>query len=407
MITGIFLILTFVSWIYWLVAAEWTRQFFQSPASKPTAFTPSVSILKPVKGVDPQAFENFVSFCRQDYPCYEILFGVANAQDPAVAVVERLKAQFPDLSIRLFISPQNVANEKAGLLHTLAGEARYPFLVISDSDMRVTPDYLARVIAPLADEDVGLVTCPYRGALPKTFTARLEALHMGVTFLPSVIVARKLLQMHFAMGSTIALHQRDLRRMGGFLAIADYLADDYQIGAHIASLGLKVVLSDYIVASVLGATSFREQWQREVRWSHCTRISRPVEYPGLLLSFTSPLALGFLISSGYSVLGWLVFATSLLERYLVGWQVSNSTNDNVSQKWLIWLPLRDFLSALIWLVGIFGRRVVWRGETYLVRSDGKLFPVRQSPSFSLNALPGHMFARLVPFIDWNFRIRPG
>ena len=403
MIVGIFLILTLASWIYWLVAADWTRQFFRRSSPIDRIFAPPVSILKPVKGVDPEALENFVSFCQQDYPCYEILFGVANAQDPAVPIVKRLQAQFPGLSIRLFVSPQNVPNEKAGLLHTLAGQARYSFLAISDSDMRVTPDYLSRVIAPLADDEVGLVTCPYQGARPITFTARLEALHMGVTFLPSVIVARKILHMRFAMGSTIALRQRDLRRMGGFLAIADYLADDYQIGARMAGLGLKVVLSDYIVASVLGATSFREQWQREVRWSHCNRISRPLEYPGLLLSFASPLAFCYLVMSGFSALGWLALAISLLERYWVGWLVIRSTNDRVSRNWLVWLPVRDFLSALIWLVGLVGRQVVWRGGTFLVRSDGKLQSVRQLPGFSLKELPGQLFARLVPGIDWILR----
>ncbi len=375
MIAGIFLLLTCASWVYWLVAVVWTRGFFKRHSLVDTSFTPALSILKPVKGVDAEAFENFASFCQQNYPCYEILFGVADPQDPAVAVVKHLQAKFPGVSIRLLVGVQYGANQKASLLHTLAGQAQYPYLVISDSDMRVTPDYLQRVIAPLADENVGLVTCPYRGALPETLTARLEALYMGVTFLPSVIVARKILRMRFAMGSTLALRQRDLNRIGGFLAIADYLADDYQIGARIAGLGLRVVLSDYVVISVLGTTSFREQWQREVRWSHCTRISRPLEYPGLILSFATPLALGYLVLSEYSPLGWLVLAFSILERYIVGWLVSQATDDPVSRKWLFWLPVRDFLSAMVWLAGVIGRRVVWRGETFLVGSDGKLQPV--------------------------------
>ncbi len=377
MIAGIFFLLTCASWVYWLVAVVWTRDFFKQGSLVDPSFTPALSILKPVKGVDAEAFENFSSFCQQDYPCYEILFGVADPQDPAVAVVKHLQAQFPGVSIRLLVGTPYGANQKVSLLHSLASQAHYPYLVISDSDMRVTPDYLQRVIAPLSDENVGLVTCPYRGALPETLTARLEALYMGVTFLPSVIVGRKILHMRFAMGSTLALRQRDLNRMGGFLAIADYLADDYQIGVRIAGLGLRVVLSDYVVISVLGATSFREQWQREVRWSHCTRISRPLEYPGLVLSFATPLALGYLVLSDYSPLGWLGLAFSILERYIVGWLVSESTGDRVSQQWLFWLPLRDFLSALVWLAGLIGRRVVWRGETFLVGSDGRLQPVSQ------------------------------
>lgn len=403
MITGIFFSLTFVSWVYWLVAAAWTRSFFKQHSSVDTTFTPPISILKPVKGVDTEAFENFASFCRQDYPCYEILFGVADPHDPVVEVIKRLQEQFPELSIRLLVGIQYGANQKASLLHTLASQARYQYLVISDSDMRVTPDYLIRVIAPLAEEGVGLVTCPYRGALPTTLTARLEALYMGVTFLPSVIVGRKFLRMRFAMGSTLVLRQHDLRRMGGFGAIADYLADDYQIGARIAGLGLKVVLSGYVVTSVLGETSFREQWQREVRWSHCTRISRPLEYPGLALSFATPLALGYLLSSGFSVLGWLCLAISVVERYIVGWVVSETTHDRVSQKWLFWLPVRDMLSALIWLAGLVGRRVVWRGETFRVNSDGTLQPVRRQTLTSIKDLPGRLFGKLVPLIDWVLR----
>lgn len=403
MIAIFFLSLTFASWIYWLVAAALTRAFFKRHSSMDANFKPALSILKPVKGVDAEAFENYASFCQQNYPCYEILFGVADQHDPAVAVIECIQAQFPNRSIRLLVGEQYGANQKVSLLHTLASEARYPYLVISDSDMRVTPDYLQRVIAPLADEGVGLVTCPYRGALPTTLTARLEALYMGVTFLPSVIVGRKFLRMRFAMGSTLALRQHDLRRIGGFRAIADYLADDYQIGSRIAGLGLKVVLSGYVVTSVLGETSFREQWQREVRWSHCTRISRPLEYPGLALSFATPLALGYLVSSGFSVLGWLSLAVSVAERYIVGWVVSESTHDRVSQKWLFWLPVRDMLSALIWLAGLVGRRVVWRGVTFRVNSDGTLQSVRQQNLPSIKDLPGRLFGQLVPQIDWVLR----
>jgi len=371
MLETLLLLLIVASWIYWLVAWYLARDFFQ-PCSDPNSdFTPPVSILKPVKGLDAQAYQNFASFCQQDYPDFELLFGVADPTDPVIPVVERLQRDFPQRSIRLLVAEPVGANRKASLLHHLAGQARHEVLVISDSDMRVTPDYLRRVVAPLADERVGLVTCPYRGELPLTFTARLEALYMGATFLPSVLVARGFLNMRFAMGATNVLRRRDLARLGGFAAMADYLADDYQLGARIANLGLRVHLSDYVVASMLGATTFREQWEREVRWARCTRVSRPLEYPGLLLTFSTPLAVALVLLSDFTF-KWLVLAASLVLRWLVAWRVASYTGDQVVRRWLFWLPVRDMLTALVWCAGGIGRHVSWRGEKFLLLPDGRM-----------------------------------
>ena len=375
MVIDILMLLTIASWIYWLVALWLVHAFFHSREDLDTSYSPPVSILKPVKGLDAEAYENFASFCRQDYPCFELIFGIASPDDPAIPVIERLREDFPEVDIRLVIGSVSGTNRKAGLLHMLANRARYDVLAVSDSDMRVTPDYLHRVVAPLADPQIGLVTCPYRGELPTTFTARLEALYMGVSFLPSVLVARKFLNMRFAMGATNVLRRRDLALLGGFAAISDYLADDYQLGVSISRLGLRVHLSEYVVASILGVTTFPEQWHREVRWAHCNRISRPLEYPGLLLSFSTPLAVTLLAVSGFSPLGWLALGISLVLRWGVGWLTAGYTGDVVSRRWLFWLPVRDMLSALVWCAGVVGRHIVWRGETFLLRGDGRLEPV--------------------------------
>ncbi len=242
MLEAILLVLTIASWVYWIVAWWWVRELTHPRARGDPEFTPPVTILKPVKGLDFEAYENLRSFCEQDYPEFELLVGVADSTDPVIPVVERVRRDFPGLSIRLVIAPTMHVNRKASLLHALASQARYDVLVASDSDMRVTPDYLRRVVAPFADQGVGAVTCPYRGGSPATLTARLEALHMGVTFLPSVTVARRFLNMHFALGATIALRKNALDRIGGFEAVADYLADDYQLGMRIANLGLRVQL---------------------------------------------------------------------------------------------------------------------------------------------------------------------
>jgi ceramide glucosyltransferase len=382
MLETLLLLLLTASWIYWLFAWWITRLFFRSSRHAPQDYTPGVSLLKPVRGLDAQALRNYASFCQQDYPEYELLFGFSDPEDPAIHVVRQLQRDYPHVSIRLVSGPALGANRKASLLHHLAAEARHDILVISDSDMRVTPDYLRRVVAPLADPTTGLVTCCYRGEAPRTLAAGLETLQIGVIFLPSVIIANWLFRFGFAMGSTAALRRRDLDHLGGFKAITDYLADDYQLGARIAHLGLRVHLSDYVVATVLGKTDLAEQWHRELRWNRCARVSRPWCYPGLLISFTMPLALLLILFSGFATIGWQALAVSLAVRWLVAYLVSGYTGDIESRRWLPWLPLRGLLSALVWLFGGLGRHILWRGDRYVLRSDGRMEPVsRTAPSW--------------------------
>jgi ceramide glucosyltransferase len=372
MFGAILLVLILASWCYWLAALILVYDFFRPRPDRVPDFAPPVSVLKPVKGADFEAYENFASFCQQDYPDYEVLFGVADASDPIIPVIERLRHDFPDRQIRLVVAAAWGSNRKASLLQHLAEAAEHAVIVVSDSDMRVTPAYLKRVVAPLADPQVGLVTCPYQGRRAMTLTARLEALHMGVTFLPSVIVARKVLNMRFAMGATVALRRHELARIGGFAALSDYLADDYQLGARVAALGLKVRLSDYAVSCILGATTFAEQWAREVRWMRCSRVSRPLEYPGLLLSFSTPLSALLVVIDGAGQTNLRVLLVSLLLRWAVAWLVSLRTGDHEVRRWLYWLPVRDLLSAATWLVGGFGRRISWRGETFVLQADGRM-----------------------------------
>ncbi|MCL4561272.1 MAG: bacteriohopanetetrol glucosamine biosynthesis glycosyltransferase HpnI [Chloroflexi bacterium] len=367
-------VLTIASWAYWLIAMVWTREYFSSPDTFPT-FTPPISILKPVKGVDAQAYQNFASFCNQDYPDYEVVFGVAEQDDPVISVIESLKRNYPNRQIRLIIAPTVMVNRKSSLLEALSRQAKNEILVFSDSDMRVTPDFLRRVVAPLSDETIGLVTCPYRGEAPVTMTARLEGLYMGVTFLPSVLVARRFLNMRFSMGAASVIRKRDLAGIGGFAAVADYLADDYQIGMRIGKLGKRVYLSKYVVVSVLGATTFRDQWLREVRWAHCNRLSRPKEYPGLLISYSTPLSVVLFLASGLSLLGLFAVGISITLRWVIAWVVSGTTGDHLTRRYLYLLPLRDMLTALIWCAGLVGRTVEWRGVRYVVLAEGRLRPM--------------------------------
>jgi len=383
MIAKLLVVLIVLSWIYWLIACYCTWRFFREQARPAREYLPPVSILKPVKGLDFSARENWASFMRQDYPTYEVLFGVADPSDVAIAEIEGVRRAFPEVDVRLVMASAKGANPKVAILQTLADASRYEVLVVSDSDVRVAPDYLRRVVAPLADEGLGMVTCPYRGAAPLTLTARLEALYIGVTFLPSVMVARQYLDMRFALGATMALRREDLTRAGGFAAVADCLADDYQLGAAIAATGKRVALSDYMVSIHLGPTTFREQWDREVRWARCASVSRPLEYPALWLTYSTALGVILVLVLGSGALAWAPLGVSLLLRWAVGWWVTGYTGEEDLRRWLIWLPLRDMLSALVWFAGATGRRVVWRGERYIVRADGRMEPVPRRERVSL------------------------
>jgi ceramide glucosyltransferase len=365
-------LLVLVTWGYWLAAWWMVREFYSTPDPPPGGYRPPASILKPVKGIDPQALENFVSFCRQDYPEYEILFGVSDPTDPVIPIIQQLQRELPERTIRLYVAPPLGSNHKVAILRHLSEQARHELLVISDSDMRATPDYLQRIAAPLEDDRIGLVTCLYRGEFPQSLAARLESLYMAVHFLPSVIMGRRAIAMRFAVGATMALRRSDLRRLGGFEAIANYLADDYQLGSRIAALGLRVYLSHYIIPSVLGATKFRDQWDREVRWIRCARVSRPREYPGLLLGFTTPFALAFLAVSGLAPAGWGVLTASLILRWVLAWKVTGYTGDREVRRWLLWLPVRDVLTALVWCAGLVGKSTIWRGESFTLQRDGQM-----------------------------------
>ncbi len=378
----ILILLTLVSGIYWILAWWTVRSFFHSCRAGPSDYTPPVSVLKPVKGLDPEMYENFASFCQQDYPEYEILFGVMDPDDPAVPLIHRLQEAYPERSIRLVIAPPLGTNNKASILHALAKEARHNLLVASDSDMRVRPDYLRRVVAPLADPQVGLVTCLLRGVKARSPGAVMEALEIGTCFLPPALMGLHVFKMSYAFGASIALRRETLERMGGFAAVADYLADDYQIGARIGALGRRVVLSDYLMDNVLGDMPMDEVWDRYVRWLRCARVSRPREYIPMAITFTIPLALLTLLWLGFSAAGWLLFMESLLIRVWSVWHITRYTDDREVRRNLLWLPAGDLLHAAYWAAALVGRRVVWRGEAFEVDREGRLVPEHSRPLLS-------------------------
>jgi len=334
-----------------------------------------VSILSPLHGIDAGAYENFASFADQNYPVFEVLVGMLDSEDPVHEIIERVKRDFSEIPIRIIHAEPVGSNNKVSILASLAEEARHDFLLIGDSDMRVTPDYLRQVVAPLEDESVGLVTCMYRAEDLRTLTARLEALYLATTYMPSVLVGHRYFKLPFALGATMVLRRADLERIGGFAAIADYLADDYQLGKRVGDLGRQIKFARYMPRTILGATTFREQWDREVRWAKCARVSRPLEYPWYFVTLNTPLASLTALALGLTPKGWLLVAVTILFRWLIGWSVTGYSGDRVARRWLFLLPLRDFLTAVVWVAALVGRRVAWAGNEFWLTRDGALVPV--------------------------------
>jgi len=373
------LVLTLASWVFWIVACLCVRQFAleadREAGSQRPDFAPPVSLLKPVRGLDAQAYKNFRSFCEQTYPQYEVLFGLEDPDDPVRPVLDRLRRECPPGRVEIVIAKPLGANAKVSNLYALASAARYDILVMSDSDMRVTPDYLQQVVAALADTSTGIVTCCYRGSELSGLAAHMAALYCSTTYMPAAVVAWRLFKMPVAFGSTMVVRRSDLESIGGFAAIADHLADDYQLASRVQQRGKRVVLSPYVVQDVRGAESWRAVWEREVRWIRCVRASRPMEYPGLLLSFSLPLAIAAAFVMGFDTLGRNLIVGSLLVRWATTWLMAGYTHDALTRRMLAWLPLRDLLSFVVWCDGVIGREVEWRGKRFVVQPNGLLQPI--------------------------------
>jgi ceramide glucosyltransferase len=342
--------------------------------SRPTQSLPPVSILKPLKGTDPEMYQSFRSHCLQDYPEYEIIFGVSDAYDAAIGFVERLKAEFPEIPIRLMLCEKVLgANIKVSNLAQMLPEARYQHIVVNDSDIRVDANYLRSVAAPLSDHRVGLVTCLYRGVASASLGSRLESLFISTDFSAGVLVARLLEGgIHFGLGSTLAFRRSDLAATGGFEAMSDYLADDYEIGRRIAALGLGVELSGTVVETFLPCYDFKQFLDHQLRWTRTIRDSRPGGYAGLVVIFGMPWALLALLCARGAGWAWVLLGVAIVMRYAVALVTGRMIlQDPQVTRWLALIPLRDFVAAAVWLVGITGHTVTWRGESFELK-DGKL-----------------------------------
>ena len=336
--------------------------------------SPPISILKPLKGTDPEIYESFRSHCLQDYPEYEIIFGVSDPGDPVIASVQELQAEFPNRRIQLMVCPKILgANVKVSNLAQMVAEARYDHLIVNDSDIRVEPDYLRRVTAPLSDSQVGMVTCLYRGVAGATLGSRLEALGISTDFCPSVLAARQLEGgIRFGLGSTLAFRRAELEKIGGFAPIVDHLADDYELGKRIAGHGLTVTLSEVVVETFLPSYRLQEFFAHQLRWARGVRDARAGGYLGLVFTFGFLWALLALAASEGALWAWTGLSVTLFLRFavalIVGWEVLQD-HQLLKDAWLI--PLRDLLAIIVWIASLGGHTVTWRGDRFRLK-DGKL-----------------------------------
>jgi ceramide glucosyltransferase len=368
--------------LYYVLAMVAALRFFKGERARVLQdFTPPVSILKPVRGVDFGTYENFVSFCRQDYPEYEILFAVNGDADPAVPVIRRIIEDFPGRKIVLLVGAENLgANRKVNKLTRLASEAQHDVLVLTDGDVRVGPNFLREVVAPLADRKIGTVTSFYRGIAEKNLGAEIEAVGASSDFFAGVLMAGWMEGITFALGASIATTKEWLGKMGGFPAIAGTLADDYELGNRIAKVGGEVVLSREAVWTMYPAQTLRSFWDHQVRWARTVRLCRPLSYVGLLFTQGLPWALlAALVAPAKWIAGVYPLAYLVL-RLLMAWTVGvwGVGDDVLRQK--IWLvPLRDAVHFVVWLASFGSNHIRWGNLEYTIRK-GQMVPVTDSES---------------------------
>jgi ceramide glucosyltransferase len=372
----VFLIMVVVASRRYLRLARTARDWATSIA--PSSL-PSVTILKPVHGMEPRLRENLASFFLQDYPDYEIVLGAREADNAALLAAEEVRQLYPQVKCRIVISGTPTwPNAKVFSLDRMIAASSNDYFVISDSDVVVAPDFLRNVIPPLLDRQVGLVTCPYRGIPAADFWSSLEALGMSVEMPSGVMVADMMEGMRFAMGAVMATRRDALAKIGGIAATADFYSDDFVLGNEVWAAGYKVILSHHVVGHVLVPRSFQQTFGDQLRWMKSTRYSRPKGHVGSLLTFAMPFGvLGFVSAAGFghlqlgiALLLW-AFLNRVIQCVAVGWGVIRDPRA-LSLCWLY--PVRDFQGFLTWVGSFTSRDFFWRGEIYRFSKGGRIIP---------------------------------
>ncbi|HTS38651.1 MAG TPA: glycosyltransferase [Candidatus Solibacter sp.] len=348
---------------------------------------PPLTVLKPIHGMEEQLGENLESFFRQDYPHYEIIFGVRDLDNPAAEVAEKVRREYPEIPSRIIVSgPPQWPSAKVYSLDKMIAASTNSYFIISDSDVCVAQDFLRNTTPPLLDQRVGLVTCMYRGIPAKDFWSSLEALGLSVEMSSGVVVADMMEGMRFALGPAMAVRRDAIDAIGGIAAVADYYSDDFELGNRIWAKGYRVELSHHIVRNVLTSRSPLRTLGDQLRWMKSTRYSRPAGHAGSGLTYAVPFgilgliagaALGNLrLGAGLFVLAWV---NRMIQSVAVGWGVARDPR----AIWLCWLyPVRDFFGFVAWMLSYLSRDFYWRGEQYRFGKGGRIAPLQRSSSSS-------------------------
>jgi ceramide glucosyltransferase len=373
------LVIAATPFVYYAIALFSSWRFFlssDSDISKRNQFTPPVSILKPVRGLDHEAYENFASFCRLDYPEYEILFCVGDRTDPVVPVIEKLTADFPACNIRLLYgSGRDATNDKVAKLARLVQEARYDVLVINDSDVRAERGYLRKVVAPLADKGVGAVTCFYVPMEETSAVQKLQSVGMLSDFYPGILVAWQLDGVKFALGPTIATTRARIAAFGGFEAIENRPGDDLLVGRLIADQGYEVKLLHYSVQTVADYQSMRDLVAKRLRWMVVMRHMRPWGHIGLIFTFGLPWCVVAMLAAPAALAGFGYTAAYFVFRLGMTWLIGSwGLRQRFHLRYFVLIPLWDALAAAIWLTSFTRNTIRWRDHDYYIRK-GELVPV--------------------------------
>jgi ceramide glucosyltransferase len=359
---------------YYVVAIVAARRFFRGDRGRRLPkFAPPVSLLKPVHGVDFASQINFESFCSQNYPEYEILFCVNRMDDPAVPLIRQASRDFPQIPIRILSdAPKLGSNQKVNNLILLASEAKHEIIVQSDGDVRVSPDYLKNVVAELSDPAVGVVSCFYRGVAEKNFWAELETVGAASDFFAGALVANLPGEVTFALGASVATTKTWLAKIGGYEALADLLADDYEIGNRVHKAGGKVLLSREAVWTMYPAQTFKSFWEHQVRWARTVRLVRPASFFGLVITHGLPWCVLAVMVTPSAWIGVGFLGAYLLLRSLMAWTVGVwGVQDEVLRRKLWLVPLRDAIHFAVWLAGFTSNRVKWGGVEFAIEG-GKM-----------------------------------
>ncbi len=366
-------LLSLISVFYYCGSIYASTSFFTQPKRVNSNFQPAVSILKPICGVDQNSYENLASFCNQSYSSYQIIFAVQDAFDPCIIVIKQLIRDFPEQDLHLVVSDRTIGiNPKVNNLANALLEAKHDLLLLADSDIQVKSDFLARVVQPFYVPSVGVVTCMYRSRTNSAIAA-FEALSISTEFLPSVLMARQLEGISFALGAVIAMPKSVLADIGGFNAIANYLGDDFRLGNLPAQAGHQVILSDYVVDHTLDTKTFAEFLTHQTRWLRGNRFVRPWGYTGLIFTYGIANSLFLLLVTSGATFAWIIFVTTVVARMTMAWKIGvHDLEDEIAKRCFWLIPLRDLVSFGLWCNGFMGNTVMWRGKRFKLAKSGRL-----------------------------------